>query len=188
MQKKQLKYIVVAILSIVSLLYGLVGRKGTEGEKKVGQPSQPSANLLRVDHVFDGDTVSVIINGRKEKVRLTGIDAPEMGQRPWGKKSRDHLEEILNANTSSVILEYDVVQRDKYGRLLGYLRTKDGRLINEMMVKDGYAVLFTFPPNVRYADKFTAAQKEARGKGLGIWGRGGLRQEPSDYRREHPRR
>ena len=55
------------------------------------------------------------------------------------------------------------------------------------MVKNGYAMLFTIPPNVRYAAELRAAQREAREKRLGIWSSEGLRERPGDYRREHPR-
>jgi len=61
-------------------------------------------------------------------------------------------------------------------------------MINEEIVRNGYAVLFTFPPNVKYADRLTAAQIIARENRLGIWGKDGLKQMPSAYRKEHPRK
>jgi len=184
MPKRYIKYIIVILLSLGSILYGLWDRNVNGGTKKENSPGR---SLVRVDRVSDGDTVSVMVGGRTEKVRLIGIDAPEMAQRPWGKRAKQHLEEIISASSWNVSLERDIVERDKYGRLLGYIRTSDGRLINEMLVRDGYAVLYTFPPNVKYVDLFTAAQREAREKKLGIWSRNGLRQNPADFRRQHPR-
>ncbi|TAN41427.1 MAG: thermonuclease family protein [Nitrospirae bacterium] len=184
MSKRTIKYIVIVLLSLASVLFGMRERFSPEVKKNTESPAKGS---VRVEKVYDGDTVSVVLGGRTEKLRLIGIDAPENGQRPWGKRSKEHLQEIISKGSWNVVLEYDVVKRDKYERLLVYLRTPDGRLINEMMVRDGYAVLFTFPPNVRYADLFTRAQKEAREKMLGIWGKNGLRQAPSDYRKQHPR-
>lgn len=55
------------------------------------------------------------------------------------------------------------------------------------MVKDGYAVLFTFPPNVKYVDALKNAQDFAKEKGLGIWGKDGLNKMPKEYKRKHPR-
>ena len=63
----------------------------------------------------------------------------------------------------------------------------DGRLINLEMLKDGYAVLFTFPPNVKHASTLREGQRYARERGLGIWGLDGLKDMPVDYRRRHPR-
>ena len=84
-------------------------------------------------------------------------------------------------------LEYDVEKRDKYGRILAYLRTSDGKLINLLMVKNGYAMLYTVPPNVKYVRDLKAAQEEARQAKLGIWSEEGLKERPKDYRMEHPR-
>lgn len=187
MSKRYIKYIVILCLSLGSILYGLIDRNVDGGTNRGSSSGRNLSNLTRVVRVSDGDTVTVMAGGRAEKVRLIGIDAPEMAQRPWGKKAKQHLEDIIAGSSWRVSVERDVVERDKYGRLLGYIRTSEGRLINEMMVREGYAVLFTFPPNVKYVDLFTAAQREARENKLGIWGRNGLRQEPAEYRRQHPR-
>jgi len=95
---------------------------------------------------------------------------------------------LLGYSEWRVELELDIERRDKYGRLLAYLRTVDGRLINQLMIENGYAVLLTVPSNVKYSRLLTASQKAARLKKLGIWGKGGMRERPRDYRRTHPRR
>jgi micrococcal nuclease len=143
--------------------------------------------FVPVISVSDGDTVIVILNSRREKVRLIGIDAPELGQKPWGAESKKYLETLLGSSGWKVELEFDVEKRDKYGRVLAYLKTTDGKLINLLMVRNGCAMLFTIPPNVRYAGELRSAQREAREKHLGIWSSEGLRERPVDYRREHPR-
>lgn len=142
---------------------------------------------VRVIKVHDGDTIGVILNGRKEKVRLIGIDAPEIKQRPWGTRARKHLEKMLMASNRKVILEFDVERRDKYGRLLCYVFTRDGKMLNIQMLSDGYAVLYTIPPNVKHVEKLRAAQHEAREQKLGIWGSSGLKETPSEFRKKHPR-
>ena len=141
---------------------------------------------VRVIKVHDGDTISVILNGRKEKVRLIGIDSPEIKQRPWGTKARKYLEKMLIASNRKVTLEFDVERRDKYGRLLCYIFTPDKKMLNIQMVKDGYAVLFTIPPNIKYVDELRMAQNEARQHRRGIWSSRGLKESPGDYRKKHP--
>ncbi len=142
--------------------------------------------LVRVVRVHDGDTVSVLIGKSRERVRLIGIDAPELGQRPWGARAKKRLQEMLNSAGRTVAMEFDVDRRDKYGRLLAYLWTGGRRLINLEMVRDGYAVLFTFPPNIKHVDELRKAQRFARDRRLGIWGTNGLKEMPVDYRRKHP--
>ncbi len=146
-----------------------------------------SDSFVPVISVADGDSVTIMLSSKKEKVRLIGIDAPELGQKPWGAESKKYLESLISSSGSKVRLEYDVEQRDKYGRILAYLWTTDGTLLNLSMVKNGQAVLYTFPPNVKYVNDLKAAQAEARNKGLGIWSGKGLKERPGDYRKQHPR-
>lgn len=152
-----------------------------------------SDSYYRVTDVHDGDTVSIRAGSflgipfKIEKVRLIGIDAPELKQEAWGRKSKRHLKKLLSANDWVVRVEFDTEDRDKYGRLLAYLWDKQGRMINEMMVSSGYAVAYPFYPNIRYKDRFETAQRTAKEKGAGIWGKAGLMNSPVNWRKEHPR-
>jgi micrococcal nuclease len=179
MNKRILRILIGLTVSIMLLLVGLYGKYQAE--------TKPKTNYIRVVKVHDGDTVSVILDGKREKVRLIGIDAPELGQRPWGQKAKRHLRELLSSSKWEVSLEFDIEKRDIHGRLLSYLWTPDKKMINLQVLKDGYAVLFTIPPNIRYVDELRKAQSEARDNGLGIWARGGLSEAPREYRKEHPR-
>lgn len=152
---------------------------------------QAHASLLlqgaEVVTVNDGDTVTIRMNGKTYRTRLIGLDAPEMGQEPWGEKAKVHLKELMKEAGGKVYVETDVTEYDKYDRLLVYLWSEDKRLINEQMVLDGYAVLFTIRPNGKYADRFRKAQHIAREKKINIWGPDGLKERPIDYKKKHPR-
>jgi micrococcal nuclease len=150
--------------------------------------SKPALPQVQVVKVHDGDTVTLMINGRMRKTRLIGIDAPEMNQRPWGRQAKEHLIDILNHTDWRVTMETDVVTTDKYGRSLVYLWTKNKELINERMVLDGYAVMFTIRPNITYADRFKKAEQHAREEKIGIWGPNGLKEKPIAYKKKHPRK
>ena len=149
--------------------------------------TQQDNDAVPVITVYDGDTVSIVISRKREKVRLIGIDAPEMGQKPWGEEAKRYLESILQNSDWKVRVEFDVEKTDQYGRVLAYIWTTDRRLINLMMIKSGYAMFYTVPPNVKYAEEFGKAQAEARKERLGMWSEDGLRERPQDYRKEHPR-
>src|SRR4051812_12228425 len=80
---------------------------------------------VAVDHVVDGDTVEVIVGGRHERVRLIGVDTPEVFvQRGspdcYGPEASAFTKRLLPPG-SAVRLERDVVGRDDYGRLLAYV-------------------------------------------------------------------
>jgi micrococcal nuclease len=182
MKKHQLNILFVTALTVLSLVLGAAGKFVSEDNKKIDPNS-----TVRVEKVLDGDTLRVKIGKYSEEIRLIGIDAPEIGQRPWGNRAKKHLESLIAASAWKVVIEYDVEKNDQYGRVLAYLKTGDGKMLNAEMLRHGYAVLFTFPPNVKHVDELIAAQKQAREKMLGIWGGNGLKQMPSEYRKEHPR-
>jgi len=117
-----------------------------------------------VVRVIDGDTIEVEIAGERERVRYIGIDTPEMSDRR--SAVRELAVEARRANARlvegrRVRLELDVEERDRYGRLLAYVWVGD-RLVNEALVRSGHAAPYTFPPNVRYVERFMAAAHEAR--------------------------
>jgi micrococcal nuclease len=133
---------------------------------------------VQVVRINDGDTIEVNFNGRAEKVRYIGIDTPEYNQE-YGKEAIK-LNEKLVGNT--VELEFDVQERDKYGRLLAYI-WKNEKLINETLVRKGLALIATYPPNVKYVERFQKAQEYARNNREGFWAKGGLSQTPYEYRK-----
>lgn len=180
-------YTKILIIIIILLIFTAFGALVLSYVK----PEQ--SKKFRVVEVHDGDSVSIREDGftkifsRVNQVRLIGIDAPELGQRPWGKYAQRHLRKLLRASDWVVYIEFDVERKDKHGRLLAYLWSKDEKMINEYMIKDGYAVLMTFPPNITYVERFKFAQKMARQQKIGIWGKNGLRKSPRQWRRENPR-
>lgn len=183
------KNLVIPVLRISALFIAAVATLYAFYDRYVGGSLGSSAETEGVSAIVtavnDGDSVTIRIGRRTEKARLIGIDAPELGQKPWGQRSRRHLKKIVG--TSSVRVTTDLEKRDKYGRLLVYLWTKEGRLINLEMVRDGYALLYTIPPNVAHADLLKEAQQEAREKRRGLWGKNGLQELPGEYRKRHPR-
>ncbi len=104
-----------------------------------------------------------------ERVRYIGIDTPESTseQECFGVEATRRNTELVLGKT--VELETDVSQRDRYGRLLRYVWVGNA-MVNEILVREGYAQVSTFPPDVKYVERFLAAQKEARDASLGLWG------------------
>jgi micrococcal nuclease len=114
-------------------------------------------------------------------VRLIGIDAPELDQEPFGRRSKAALEGRLPQGTV-VRLEFDVQPRDQYGRLLAYV-WRGRRFVNEEQATEGFATTLTVPPNVRHAERFRKAVAAARERGVGLWADGGFACRPEDHRR-----
>lgn len=131
-----------------------------------------SNNLeIKVLSVVDGDTLKISYKGQKESIRLIGVDAPEStinkktkrdakrsGQSietiiAMGKRATKYVKSLVKPG-DEITIELDVQERDRYGRLLGYVYLSDGKMLNEEIVKAGYANIMTIRPNVKYKDKF----------------------------------
>jgi micrococcal nuclease len=131
-----------------------------------------------VSHVGDGDSFRC---GDGRKVRLIGIDSPELRQGPFGARARHALSAMIPRG-AAVRLEQDITTTDRYGRVLAYAWLGP-TMINEAMVRGGWAVLYTVPPNIKYADRLSRVQNEARASGAGLWAQDGFTCLPSDFRR-----
>lgn len=115
----------------------------------------------RVEMINDGDTVTCLdAEGRRVRVRLVGIDAPELDQ-PHGRAARAALVSKLAGGV--VRVEGDA--RDQHGRLLGTLRLDD-RNLNREMVAEGWAWAFT---GFAEDHDLIAAESAARREHRGIW-------------------
>jgi micrococcal nuclease len=136
----------------------------------------PLTQEATVVHVDDGDTIDVWIDGRSERVRYIGIDAPEIAHDGVGGEQGGEAATRLNQallRGRRVRLEFDRERRDRYGRLLAYVWVGDV-MINVEMVRRGYARVLTIPPNVRHARRFARAEAAAQAAHRGLWGEGAL--------------
>lgn len=134
-------------------------------------PLEERGTVVTVSRVVDGDTVEVrpAIDGVAD-IRLIGVDTPETygGTEPYGAEASTFTEEVLSGQR--VALEFDAERVDQYDRVLAYVWLEEDTMFNEILVREGYAQVATFPPNVKYTDRFLAAQEQARVEGAGLWG------------------
>ena len=137
------------------------------------EPGSLSPNAV-IDYVIDGDTVDVIIDGREERIRLIGIDTPETKKRNspiecFGPEASAFTELLLPVGTP-VYIERDIVNRDDYGRILGYVyRANDGIFVNYELMRQGFAQPMSIPPNDAFAELFADAARAAEADNAGIW-------------------
>ena len=136
--------------------------------------SSPAAPITTTDSVLvvavlDGDTIRVARLGR---VRLLGIDAPEIGHgfdtaAPFAREARDRLTELLLRRW--VHLEPDGVKVDSYKRRLAYVIRDDGMFVNAALVREGLARVTARAP-LRRLDELKRAEVEAQRARRGMWG------------------
>ena len=129
----------------------------------------PKTYVAKVARVVDGDTIKLESG---ESLRYIGIDSPETvdHRKPvqcYGKEASAKNKELVEGKT--VKLEKDVSNTDKYGRLLRYIWLNDV-LVNELLVREGYAQSYSYPPDIKYQNRFVEAQRLARQENKGLWG------------------
>ncbi len=125
------------------------------------EDAETGATVIIAD-VIDGDTVRTA-NG--EAVRLLGINAPEKGQ-PYFEEAKSLLVSLVDEKT--VTLEADMEDKDRYGRLLRYI--KFGNIfVNQELVRAGLAVVWIIEPNKKYQAVLLATEEDAKRDGSGFW-------------------
>lgn len=145
----------------------------TTGVSTIAKGQEASCEVQKI---YDGDTITALCNHRLTvKIRMSAIDAPEMGQKPWGQKAKETLTQMLNGKRFTLKSE----GTDRYQRTLGYVWVNN-KNINLEMVKTGDVVA--------YADKgtpkeFKDAEAQAKSKRKGVWSEAGDHQDPKSWRK-----
>ncbi|HVZ20887.1 MAG TPA: thermonuclease family protein [Vicinamibacterales bacterium] len=122
-----------------------------------------------VRYAVDGDTIDVAGIGR---VRLLGVDAPEIGAgfdtpAPFAREARQFMSSAVAGRW--VRLELDAESHDGYGRLLAYVIRDDGVDVNAALVRAGLARISARYP-LRRLSELQAAESDAQSARRGIWG------------------
>jgi endonuclease YncB( thermonuclease family) len=151
-------------------------------EPRAPQSALPKGAELTctVKTIYDGDTLTARCPPGEVKVRMFGIDSPEMGQKPWGDASKQALQQLL-AGREPVRLR--VQDHDRYGRTVAQVFAGD-RDVGLEMVRQGQAIMYE-----QYNDSpvYRQAQGEAKKARRGIWEQPGSQQDPAAWRRLNPR-
>ena len=157
----------IALAATLALL-ALLGT--TAGCASSGKPAESGGATGTVVSVTDGDTLRLIVDDTELRVRLIGIDTPEVypDLECYGAEAEAALADLA-APGNTVGIVYDRDPRDQYDRELLYLFTVDGRLINLELVARGYAKAVLFEPNDRYWNELRDAEQSAREARRGLW-------------------
>ncbi len=162
---------------LISLVLGLA----LAGATYLLNQHQPPAAVLgtvapgyyRVTEFADGDTISVDMDGKTERIRMIGVDTPETHDprkavQCFGQAASDFTKNLIG--TSPVRLESDALSsnRDRYDRLLRYVYLPDGRLVEEEIIARGYGFAYISFPFTK-SDHFKQLETEARAGNKGLW-------------------
>lgn len=169
MTRRRLQKLVLSLLLTLALAaLSLYAKQST---------SEPSNTLLtgtyRVVEFADGDTITVDMDGRHERVRLIGVDTPETHdpRKPvecFGQAAAEFTKNLIG--DGAVRLEADPLStnRDRYDRLLRHVYTSDNKLVSAEIISQGYGFAYLSFPFSKL-DEFRRLEDEARSSGHGLW-------------------
>lgn len=172
MKKRAISTCIAAIVLFSYILFGYINEPISPDQSQPQPTPTPEASasgaLARVSRVVDGDTIQLETG---ERVRYIGVDTPESvdPRRPvecLGKEASEKNKEFVKGQ--EVRLEKDVSDKDGYGRLLRYVWVGN-TMINELLVRQGFAQVATYPPDVKYQERFLLAEQMAREEKIGLW-------------------
>lgn len=186
--KKRLDKLIILLLSAAVILTAAAwthkdGRGNDSGSHGTFHGQNGQTYRCTLKKIYDGDTVTARCNGQKGqqeiRIRLAGIDAPEMGQKPFGEEAKRELGKRLDSN-----FDMRYLGPDYYKRSLGILLSYGGRDINLQMIEDGYAFAYEGSDT---PDKYRQAEKTARAARRGFWRKAKNQQptSPKTWRRHH---
>ena len=182
---------IALLLAVVAAAVGWISH--TPGHSRRGGVSLPpvqsraplAAGKARVTKIVDGDTIHALVTNENasqpadEKIRLYGINAPELHPRPgqsgsdftvqpYAQEANDFLEKLCPPGTE---LRIDSYGPDRYGRLLAVLILPDGRDINKLLIEAGlaHAYFLKTQKNDPLKPEYEHAQHAAQSAKLGIW-------------------
>lgn len=163
------KFIVIIVFSLITIW--ITGyRDSSISNQSTAAEFENTYNVL---NVVDGDTITIETEDGEQSIRLIGIDTPEVdpnkgGPECYGLEAKMRTKSLVEEN---IKIETDPSQgmRDKYDRLLAYIRLADGSLLNETLIKEGYAREYTYNKPYRYQGEFKISQTQARRENRGLW-------------------
>jgi endonuclease YncB( thermonuclease family) len=139
-----------------------------EGQFTYPLSSKKAANKKRVWSgvvvgVSDGDTITVLHEGKGEKIRLYGIDTPEKGQ-AFGKKAKQFTSRMVYGKN----VEVEAKDTDRYGRTVSLISV-DGQSLNEALIKNGFAWVYRKYCKEVFCEDWLNFEIIARYGKIGIW-------------------
>jgi micrococcal nuclease len=127
--------------------------------------------VVPVVGVVDGDTLRVRVDGTTERLRLIGLDAPELADGDClAQEAASRMQSLVQSRSVRIAADPTQDDRDAYGRLLRHVWTLDGRSVAGELIAAGLASEYTYAARYAGVDDYRAAQADAVASNLGIWG------------------
>jgi endonuclease YncB( thermonuclease family) len=123
----------------------------------------------RVTRTVDGDTFDVrLTSGKRDRVRIVGIDTPERGA-CYGSQATARAQALSQGKLVRLVGDATQATRDRFGRLLAYVRLPNGTDLGRALIAGGFAKVFVFNRPFARVVSYRAAERAAQAAGRGLW-------------------
>ncbi len=170
------RYFKKALLKSAFLWLAFIGFSSVYAADSCQLVAESKVEKAIVKWVYDGDTLLVTDrNGKnKRKIRVIGIDTPEVKHHQqkaqlYGAKAREELRVLLKDENYQIFLEFDKEKYDRYKRILAHVYLANGKSISEWLLQRGFAKTLIIPPNVKHAECYKNAERQAQQQKLRLW-------------------
>jgi len=162
-------------LAITLLIAGVTAFAQSQGwlNNAADKVAKAQPGFYHVTEFVDGDTLEIDMNGKKEKVRLIGVDTPETHDprkavQCFGLAAAAFTKNLVGGD--NIRLESDPINtnRDRYNRLLRYVYLPNNTLVNGEIIKQGYGFAYLSFPFTK-SEEFRLLQEDARANTRGLW-------------------
>lgn len=148
----------------------------SEGQLRSRDFEKYHDKTFTVVNVVDGDTLDIDIPDGKynhTRIRLWGVDTPETknpetGVMYFGPEAAESTKNLSYGKKVTIYLDENNHTRDKYDRLLAYIKLTDGRFLNEVLLSEGFAYADTRFRHSLY-HKYKQLESDARRQKKGLW-------------------
>ncbi len=137
------------------------------------QDAGAASGLVAVVGVTDGDTIKVRLGGTTERIRVIGIDTPELASHDcYAQQAASKMQSLVQSKQVKLVADPTQDNRDRYGRLLRHVRLADGRSVAEMLIAGGFGREYTYDRAYAGQAAHLRAQSAAKSAHRGIWSSG----------------
>lgn len=160
----------IALIVIILQQHGYLEKAVDKSTEAIEQVTPGQYSVIKVE---DGDTITVDMEGKPERIRLIGVDTPEKNdpRKPvqcFAQAASDYTTGLIGDNRVLLVADSETTNRDRYNRLLRYVYLADGTFVNKKLIEDGYGFMLSGFPFTKQPE-FKTAEEQARQAGRGLW-------------------
>lgn len=164
----RLKFSLLAVLAVAGYVAATASTREVPAAQGTAASSAWFSLAGKVIRVVDGDTLIARVGSRNERVRLIGIDTPEIGA-CFSQDAKRAARRLAGGRSVRLIGDRTQARRDRFNRLLAYVQLPKRIDLGRQLLLGGYGSVYVFAKPFARLGSYQAAEAKARSGALGVW-------------------